>query len=333
MAVRVAGVASDRALANAAWRLQTSPRMRAFFLLLVAVACAEPVEDAALGDFAAPGEDGKADGASAVGQTLVLRGLEHAAFATTDTDAVVYIPAGYDPDEGPIDAVVFLHGHRNCAENVVRARNGACTARGAVRQAYNLSAQLEASGKRAILIVPQLGFDAASSDPGALGNEGGFDALLMEIGARLEPVFGFAVTWWEWGDIAIFSHSGGYRAAAAIATVGGYPVRELYLLDSFYGADEELAAWIEEDVESFEAGSSWRRRFGSFYTGGEPQTRSIALASRMASAPSLIDDRTTRTWSEVDHDRGLMFKRSGLGHDAIVRWYFGRVLAASELPD
>ncbi len=297
-------------------------------------ACDEPEDDAELGGFA-DGEaaSGKADGAPA-GRTVVLRDLEHAAFPGTGrVDAVVYVPADYDPSAGPTDVVVFLHGHHNCVENVIRRGNGRCRPGGAPRQAYDLAAQLEASGRRAILLVPELAFDAASSAPGALGEPDGFEALLTEVGARLEPTLGAPLS--SWGDVVVVAHSGGYRTASRIARVGGYPVRQLYLLDSLYDAVADFAAWIDEDLESFAPDASWRRRFASVYTGGTPQTFSRALATSLAprvASGVLLDDRTTRTWSDADHARGLMFKRSGLGHDAVVRWYFGRLLAASELP-
>jgi hypothetical protein len=109
-----------------------------------------------------------------------------------------------------------------------------------------------------------------------------------------------------------------------------------FLLDAFYDEAEAFEQWIEEDPDSFAPDAGWRRRFGSFYTGGSPQTHSVALADAVApSLPAgvLVDDRTTRTWTDADHAHGVAFKRSGMGHDALVRWYFGRVVGASELPD
>lgn len=267
---------------------------------------------------------GKADGAS--GTTRAFS-LEAGAFpGSGHPDVVVYTPAGFDPTP-PLDVVVFLHGWNNCAANVIRSVGAPCTPGRRARQAHGLAAQLEASGKNALLVVPELRFDAASGDPGALAEPGALAALLDETLAALalEPTV---------GRVIVVSHSGGYQAAAAFVRHGGVPITELHLLDSLYGHFDDFDAWVEDDHDGFAARD---RRFASVYSrDGGTRVDSQAMATRaatwFAATPSAVrDDRTTATWTEADYDHGLLFKRTGLGHDAVPRYYFGRLLSTSAL--
>ena len=93
--------------------------------------------------------------------------IAHGAVAATPIrpNVVVYLPRSFDRS-ALLDVVVFLHGWWNCADNVLRPSDGACGVGRAPRNAYDLAAQLEDSRRNAILIVPELAFDQASSDPG-----------------------------------------------------------------------------------------------------------------------------------------------------------------------
>jgi hypothetical protein len=46
----------------------------------------------------------------------------------------------------------------------------------------------------------------------------------------------------------------------------------------------------------------------------------------------VLDDRTTSTLTPAQYDRGLLFKRSGLSHDDVPRYYFRKLLETSSLP-
>lgn len=284
----------------------------------------------------APAETDSFDGAGdalATGRTLPLW-LDHGAFARDPAhpSALVYVPSGFDPTP-PLDLVVYVHGFYNCVSNVVGSTATSCAANEPARAAYALAAQLEGAAKNALLVLPEVAYDRASADPGQLGVDGGLRALLAEALAQLGSVGSFTVD--DLGHVVVASHSGGYRAAGAMAVRGGVAVDEVWLLDSLYGATADFDAWVLSDRAALADPSA--RRFADVYTGGGGTlSNSQAMATRAAGWMSgepgvLVDDRTSSTWPPSRFAHGLLFKRSGLAHDGVPRYYFGKLLATSGL--
>ena len=321
-----------------------------WLLALALSACdASSAPDATdLADAADPPDSGDdaqaplADGGSAgdltprtVSGTFTLT-LDAGAFAPTAAhpSALVYLPSGFRPT-APLSLIVYLHGFSNCVENIVRDAGQPCTPGGGVRSAYALAAQLEASGKNAMLLCPEAAFDQATGNPGNLGAAGGLRALVQETLADLQPQLA-PLTVADVGTVIVASHSGGYQAAGAIAARGGLPVSEIFLLDSLYDGTL-FDAWVKSDLTSL-AGTAPAHRFADVYlSGGTTATNSVAMANRAATwvAPDagiLRDDRITATFTDGDYRHGLVFKASALAHDAIPRFYFGALVSTSQLP-
>ena len=305
------------------------------------VGCGKPAPTSDAGiDLGVTGSDdagGIGDaGATRIGPATIDLTLDAGAFAPTAAhpSALVYVPSRFDPTP-PLSLIVYLHGFDNCVDNIVRDAGAACTPGGPVRSAYALAAQLESSGKNALLLAPELDFDQATGDPGNLGSAGGLKALVAETLADLAPLLG-TVTVADLGTLVLVSHSGGYQAAAAIATRGGLPVSELYLLDSLYGNSADFDAWVKSDLPGL-AGATPRHRFADVYTsGGGTLANSQAMADRargwaLPDGGVLVDDRTTATWPEETYHHGLLFKLSGLSHDGVPRYYFGQLVQSSQL--
>lgn len=294
---------------------------------------AETANDGLLAGF-----DGKSDGPGAIapGQTLAFTLASGAFPGSGHPDVVVYLPARLDPTP-PVDVIVFLHGWYNCAKNVVGATDTTCTPGTGTRRSYALAAQLEASRKNAILIVPELAYDKPSGDPGRLADPGALRALVDETLGKLEPELG-PLGADDVGRVVVASHSGGYGTAAAFATVGGLPLDELYLLDSLYGRFDAFDGWVEDDHDEL-AVLPPVRRFATVYTlDGGTRVNSQAMATRAAgwfaqTPAAIVDDRTTSTWTAPTYAHGLLFKRTGLSHDGVPRYYFGRLIATSGLAD
>jgi hypothetical protein len=244
--------------------------------------------------------------------------------------ALVHRAPGLRRDE--LCVVVYLHGWENCAENVVRPRPGNCPPSQEPDPSGDLIGQLDRSGKRALLLVPELRYHARTSDPGKLGQPGALQALLREVLGRLDgDLAGARVE--EVRRVAVFSHSGGYQAAAALATQGGVPVEELYLLDSFYGAEEAIAGFVRDGIAG--------RRFVSLYTGdGGTAQRSRALAGQIG--PWLAaagQPASTLCFDDADGDpqpdqlgARLLIKRVRAAHSDIPFRHFGELLRTSGLP-
>lgn len=245
-------------------------------------------------------------------------------------NVIVRVPDGFDAS-APIDVVVYIHGFNNCITNVLGDDNTECTPGNGVRIATGLASQLDASGMNALLVLPEVAYDQASGDPGALADDGGFRALLGETLAALPAPLGpIAVD--DVRHVVVASHSGGYQAVASILTVGGVDIDEVWLFDSLYGYVATFEDWITSDLASFTAD----KRFATFYTSGggtldNNQAMADDAASWVAADPSiLVDDRTTATWNDATYHHGLLFKASMLTHDGVPQYYVERMLATSD---
>ena len=246
--------------------------------------------------------------------------------------AIVHVPDGFDRTL-PIGLVVYVHGFDNCVANVLGDTDTECTPGDGPRRATSLAAQLAESGRNALLVLPEVRFDEASSDPGALGDDGGFRALLDEALAALPPPLG-PIALADVGHLIVASHSGGYRAVADMITVGEVDVDEVWLFDSLYGSTLAFDAWVMSRIPVLTLGA---RRFGTFYTStGGTRANNEAMADRAAawvanSGDALVDDRTTETWPDGTYAHGLLFKHSMLTHDGVPRYYVERMLSTSPL--
>ena len=302
------------------------------------ICCAISLALAACGDSAA-GPDAGADDDGGMPDALTC--LDRATYPLTIQagafppspsypSVLVYVPQGFDP-AAPIDLVVFVHGFDNCIEDVVGDVNQACTPGGPIRNAYHLATQLEASGKNALLVLPEVAYDQATGDPGQLGTAGGFRALLEETLLSVPPPLG-PIGLPSIGKVIVSVHSGGYRAVAAMITIGDVRVDEVWLFDALYGNTLSYDQWVMSDLASF---TTRARRFADIYTSsGGTESNSVAMADRVAMwvDPSVIvDDRTTATWPDATYLHGLLFKHSALAHDDVPRYYFEHMLATSQL--
>src|SRR5205814_7358206 len=83
-----------------------------------------------------------------------------------DSTVGIVIPKTYTPSE-KIDLIVHFHGHNNYVASVL--------------DTYHLAAEVVASGKNAILIVPQGPREVPDSNFGKMEDAGGFEALVRDV--------------------------------------------------------------------------------------------------------------------------------------------------------
>jgi len=155
--------------------------------------------------------------------------------------ALLHIPKGYDFTR-PGVMIVFFHGHR-------------ATLRRDIRDRQLVPAQVAASGINAVLVAPQLAFNASDSSAGKFWEAGAFARFVAEAGVKLAELHGNPAAAEEFArmPVVIVAYSGGYLAAAWCLDVGGLGsrLRGVVLLDSIYGEQDKFVAWIENNRTKF----------------------------------------------------------------------------------
>jgi hypothetical protein len=116
-------------------------------------------------------------------------------------------------------------------------------------------AQVAASGINAVLVAPQLAFNASDSSAGKFWEAGAFARFVAEAGVKLAELHGNPAAAEEFArmPVVIVAYSGGYLAAAWCLDVGGLDsrLRGVVLLDAIYGEQDKFAAWIENNRTKF----------------------------------------------------------------------------------
>src|SRR5262249_26970976 len=141
--------------------------------------------------------------------------------AFNDPRVLLHIPQGFDPSK-PAVMVVFYHGHGATLTRDVLARQ-------------EVPEQISEAGANAVLVAPQLAFDARSSNPGKLFESGAFARMVREAGDQLTKLYGDPRAGKTFANmpIIIVAYSGGYLSAATSIERGGLqgPRARIVLLD------------------------------------------------------------------------------------------------------
>jgi hypothetical protein len=166
--------------------------------------------------------------------------------AFNDPRVLLHIPKGFDPSK-PAVMVVFYHGH------------GATLTRDVLNR-QEVPEQISEAGANAVLVAPQLAYDARSSNPGKLFESGAFARMVREAGDQLTRMYGDPRAGKTFANmpIIIVAYSGGYLSAATSIERGGLKgrVRGIVLLDALYGELGGFASWVDQNRSGFFV-SSW----------------------------------------------------------------------------
>jgi D-alanyl-D-alanine carboxypeptidase/D-alanyl-D-alanine-endopeptidase (penicillin-binding protein 4) len=174
----------------------------------------------------------------------------------SNSTVAMFIPKHFRAT-GKVDFVIHFHGWNN-------------TVAGTLEQ-FAVVEQFAASGKNAVLIVPEGPFKALDSFGGKLEDTNGFKIFMAETVEKLrasgllaaserglQPALtsvGQATRMRpegrapEVGNVILSGHSGGYHVMAAIVDHGGLSknIREVWLFDALYGGTENFAAWQKRE--------------------------------------------------------------------------------------
>jgi hypothetical protein len=142
----------------------------------------------------------------------------------------IFIPKNFRVTD-KVDFVVHFHGWRH-------------TVAGTLPE-YNLVNQFAASGKNAILIVPQGPYNVPDSFDGKLEDTNGFVRFMDEVVSKLKSSGALGQSNFELGNIILSGHSGGFHVMAAILNHGGLSdkIKETWLFDALYAGTDDYAGW------------------------------------------------------------------------------------------
>jgi hypothetical protein len=158
-----------------------------------------------------------------------------------DNRVLVHVPAGFDVRK-PGVIVVFFHGHGATLERDVRDRQ-------------LLPKQITESGVNAVLVAPQLAYDAADSSAGKFWERDGLKRFMAEAAIKLALAYGDPVSAEAFAKmpVVIVAYSGGFETAAWSLQVGGLGKRVsgVVLLDALYGHMDKFSTWIAKNRHAF----------------------------------------------------------------------------------
>jgi hypothetical protein len=151
------------------------------------------------------------------------------------------VPAGFDVRK-PGVIVVFFHGHGATLERDVRDRQ-------------LLPKQITESGVNAVMVAPQLAYDAADSSAGKFWERDGLKRFMAEAADQFARVYGDPRSAEAFAKmpVVIVAYSGGFETAAWSLQIGGLGKRVtgVVLLDALYGHLDKFASWIVRNRSGF----------------------------------------------------------------------------------
>jgi hypothetical protein len=156
--------------------------------------------------------------------------LYDAATHYSNSNVAIFVPDGWQPNDGAIDAVVHFYGWNHDIQSTL--------------QTYRLREQLVASRRNAVLIVPEGPTNAPDSGDGKLElDENGFSRFMSDVCTWLENAH--ISNTGRPGRIVITAHSGGYGGAGGVLARGGMNERitDVVLFDAAYGYYDAFASW------------------------------------------------------------------------------------------
>jgi len=227
----------------------------------------------------------------------------------SDSTVAFFIPKGFRATL-QVDFVIHFHGWRNTVAGTL--------------QGYQLTEQLVASGRNAILIVPEGPHDAPDSAGGKLEDVDGFKRFMAEVLVTLQKsqVLKPEATV---GKIILSGHSGGYQVISSIVAKGGMgsQVREVWLFDALYAQSDRFLAWSDQT----------RGRLLNIYTengGTKVRTEEMISVLKQDNKPALITTDEAVTGLELQTNR-FVFLHTDMSHNEVVakRKTFQRFLETS----
>ena len=215
----------------------------------------------------------------------------------SDGTVALFIPKNFH-ETARVDFVVHFHGWKNSVAGTLRG--------------FQLIEQFVASGKNAVLIVPEGPRNAPDSSGGKLEDPEGFRKFMDEVIVTLQQRAGFKRKKFSIGRIILSGHSGGYQVMAGILDRGGLPksVKEVWLFDALYAATDKFLAWSDRT----------HGRLLNIYTdhgGTKAESEAMMALLRKRGAPFFAAEESQLTPTALKSKR-LVFIHTDLPHNDVV---------------
>lgn len=232
----------------------------------------------------------------------------------SDSTVAIFIPKGFR-ETGRVDFVIHFHGWFNTVAGTLNS--------------FKLVEQLVASGKNAVLVVPEGPHNAPDSFGGKLEDRDGFKNFVAELVTTLRQRAVFKAKDLSVGRIILSGHSGGYRVIAAILDRGGLPrnADEVWLFDALYAGTDKFLAWSDRQPG----------RLLNIYTdhgGTKEDSEAMMEQLKKRGTPFLAVEEAAVTNEQLKTNH-LIFIHTDLAHNDVVekRKEFSRFLKTSVLDD
>ncbi len=197
-----------------------------------------------------------------IGKVYELRRLKNRSADHSTPDAVVRIPANFDPNK-PVHLAIYNHGWGSNAENSYSDNR--------------LDKQMAGAPPNTVLIIPewQKVAGARSANQGNFKNEGLFKNMLQEVFDKTPELKGKTLQ--DVDSISIYTHSGGYVAAETELYKNGLSgkVKSITLLDSLYDP-KGFDPWLSQNIKEIAAG---KKQFNNIFE--DTKAESYGQAARI----------------------------------------------------
>ena len=212
-----------------------------------------------------------------------------------DSSVLLVVPTGLRMGK-TVDLVVWFHGWHNSIDTAL--------------QFYGLARQFAASGRNAVLVLPEAAKNAADSYGGKIRQDGMFQLLVADVLGELRrkkavPPDARA------GHIVLAGHSGAYSVMADILEHGCQAVDEVFLFDALYGRLNTFARWAEDGGHHF---VHWFTNTGY---GPDKMSDTMMLRLRQDKIPYGLSEEASGDDRVIKNNR-ILFIHSPREHNVII---------------
>jgi hypothetical protein len=212
-----------------------------------------------------------------------------------DSSVLLVVPSGFHAGK-TVDLVFWFHGWHNNIDTALRF--------------YGLADQFAASGRNAILVLPEAARNAADSYGGKMGQDGMFRQLVGDVLGELKHS-GVVSPGVVAGHVVLAGHSGAFLVIADILDHGQQPVDEVFLFDALYSHVPTFVNWALTEPHHF---VHWFTNTGY---GPDRMSDTMMLRLRRAQAPYGLSEEGSVNAAILQNDR-ILFIHSPREHNVII---------------